>query len=167
MATIYLIGGCNGAGKTTFAKEVLPKEVKCLRFLNADEIARGLAIAHGYTFGLESTLSRLAHVRLLRDAQRKHYTVNLTYLWLPSASVAIRRVRERVRKGGHGVPDRDIRRRFARSLINLARHYLPLADRWSVFDNSSTAPRLLAEGASDGARVIDVKVFDEIMSRRT
>jgi predicted ABC-type ATPase len=89
--TIYLIAGCNGAGKTTFAKEFLPKEVKCLRFLNADEIARGLspldpsagavkaarlllrevreAIFDGKTFGLESTVSGLTYIRVLRDSR--------------------------------------------------------------------------------------------------
>jgi predicted ABC-type ATPase len=124
--TIYLIAGCNGAGKTTFAREFLPKEVKCLRFLNADEMARGLspldpsagavkaarlllrevhgAIRDGHTFGLESTISGVTYVRLLRDAQRRGYAVKLFYLWLPSAEVAVRRVRERVRKGGHDVP---------------------------------------------------------------
>jgi predicted ABC-type ATPase len=149
--TIYLIAGCNGAGKTTFAKEFLPKEVKCLRFLNADEMARGLspldpsagavkgarlllrevheAIRRAETFGLESTISGLTYLRLLRDAQRRGYVVKLFYLWLPSAEVALRRVRERVRKGGHDVPAADVRRRFERSLTNLARHYLALVDQ--------------------------------------
>src|SRR5258705_8430544 len=107
--TIYLIAGCNGAGKTTFAKEFLPKEVKCLQFLNADEIARGLspldpsaaavkgarlllrevheAIRRGETFGLESTISGLTYIRLLREAQRRGYIVKLFYLWLPSTEV--------------------------------------------------------------------------------
>ena len=163
--TIYLICGCNGAGKTTFAKEFLPKEVKCLRFLNADEIARGLspldpsagavkaarlllrevheAIRNGDTFGLESTISGVTYVRLLRDAQHRGYALKLFYLWLPSAEMAVRRVRERVRKGGHDVPAADVRRRFERSLRNLHRQYLPLADEWRILDNSGELPRLL------------------------
>lgn len=186
--TIYLIAGCNGAGKTTFAKEFLPKEVKCLRFLNADEMARGLspldpsagavkgarlllrevheAIRRSETFGLESTISGVTYVRLLRDAQERGYSVKLVYLWLPSAEVAVRRVRERVRKGGHDVPADDVRRRFERSLTNLARHYLPLADEWSILDNSGAAPRLVAEGTSAGTRVMDEGVFAAISSRR-
>ena len=97
--TIYLIAGCNGAGKATFAKEFLPKEVKCLRFLNADEMARGLspldpaagavkaarlllheirdAIRSRQTFGLETTLSGLTYVRLLINAREQAYAVNL------------------------------------------------------------------------------------------
>src|SRR4051794_111044 len=105
--TIYLIAGCNGAGKTTFAKEFLSTEVKCLRFLNADEIARGLsplapnagavkaarlllrelhdAIGQRQTFGLETTLSGLTYLRLLRLAREVGYIVKFFYLWLPSA----------------------------------------------------------------------------------
>ena len=186
---IYLIAGCNGAGKTTFAKEFLPREVKCLRFLNADEIARGLspldpsagavkaarlllrevheAIRDGDTFGLESTISGITYVRLLRDAQRRGYAVKLFYLWLPSVEVAVRRVRERVRKGGHDVPAADIRRRFERSLTNLARHYLPLADEWSIADNSGTPSRLIAAGTTGHATVVDERLFAAITSRRT
>jgi hypothetical protein len=109
-STIYLIAGCNGAGKTTFAREFLPKEVKCLRFLNADEIARGLsplapdagavkaarvllrelheAIKQRDTFALETTLSGLTYVRLLRQASRRGYTLNLHYLWLTSTGLS-------------------------------------------------------------------------------
>jgi len=186
--TIYLIAGCNGAGKTTFAKEFLPKEVKCLRFLNADEIARGLspldpsagavkaarlllrevheAIRDGETFGLESTISGLTYIRVLRDAQRRGYAVKLFYLWLPSAEVAVRRVRERVRKGGHDVPAADVCRRFERSLRNLVREYLPLADEWRILDNSGSLPRLVADGTPVGTRVLDETIFSAIDSSR-
>lgn len=150
--TIYLIAGCNGAGKTTFAKEFLPKEVKCLRFLNADEIARGLSpldpsagavlagrlllqqiqesLRRRETFALESTLSGKSYVHLFQRAQRLGYEIELHYLWLASPAQAVARVRERVRKGGHDVPEADIRRRFERSLTNLLGDYLPLAARW-------------------------------------
>jgi predicted ABC-type ATPase len=186
--TIYLIAGCNGAGKTTFAREFLPKEVRCLRFLNADEMARGLspldpaagaakagrlllsevraAIPARQTFGLETTLSGLTYVRLLKNARERTYAVKLFYLWLPSATVAIRRVRERVRKGGHAVPAADIRRRYTRSLYNLMCHYLPLADEWTIFDNSGRAPRLVADGTAGHARVVDESVYQQIQSTR-
>lgn len=132
--TIYLIAGCNGTGKTTFAREFLPKEVKCLRFLNVDEIARGLspfgppasAIKAGRilldeinaclekreTFAMESTLSGKTYVRLLQRARKLDYEIELHYLWLSSAAMAVRRVRQRVKHGGHHVPSPDIRRRF-------------------------------------------------------
>lgn len=168
--TIYVIGGCNGAGKTTFAREFLPKEVKCLRFLNADEIARGLsplapgaaalkaarllltelreALPRKESFALESTLSGLTYIRLLRDAKARGYEIELHYLWLSSPSLAIARVHERVRKGGHNVPVADIRRRFHRSLTHLVEDYLHLADRWSIWDNRHAAPRILASSAT-------------------
>ena len=186
--TIYLIAGCNGAGKTTFAKEFLPMEVKCLRFLNADEIARGLspldpaasaakaarlligevrhAIRSSLTFGLETTLSGLTYMRTLADARVRGYAVKLFYLWLPSATVAILRVRERVRKGGHSVPAADIRRHYTRSLTNLVRYYLALADEWTIFDNSREGPRLVADGAGGHARVVDETTYRQIQCSR-
>ena len=181
--TIYLIAGCNGAGKTTFAKEFLPKEVKCLRFLNADEMARGLSpldqaarlllsevrrsIEERQTFGLETTLSGLTYVRMLVNAREQGHVVKLFYLWLPSAMVAIRRVRERVRKGGHAVPTTDIRRRYTRSLHNLVDHYLPLADEWIIFDNSRQEPRVIADGTAGHARVMDETLYCQIQSKPT
>src|SRR5262245_50506439 len=160
--TIYLIAGCNGAGKTTFAKEFLPKEVKCLRFLNADEIARGLsplkpsasAIQAGrllleqvdeclrrrQTFALESTLSGKTYIRLFQRALKVGYEIELHYLWLSSPAQAIARVRQRVLQGGHHVPATDIRRRFKRSLGHLIQDYLPLATHWAIWDNRAILP---------------------------
>lgn len=164
--TIYLIAGCNGAGKTTFAKEFLPKEVKCLRFLNADEIARGLSplkpsagavqaarlllkqvdecLRRRETFALESTLSGRTYIRLFRRARQLGYEIELHYLWLSSPAQAIARVRQRVQQGGHHVPAADIRRRFKRSLQHLLEDYLPLATRWAVWDSRSLPTKRLA-----------------------
>src|SRR6478735_4672488 len=119
--TIYLIAGCNGAGKTTFAKEFLPHEVKCLRFYNADEIARGLSpldpsagaikagrlllsevrdsITRHETFALESTLSGKTYVRIFQRAFSLGFELELHYLWLSQVEQAIARVRRRVRMG--------------------------------------------------------------------
>ncbi|HEY9173792.1 MAG TPA: AAA family ATPase [Verrucomicrobiae bacterium] len=170
--TIYVIAGCNGAGKTTFAKEFLPKEVKCLRFLNADEIARGLSplkpsagavraarllltqvdecLRRRETFALESTLSGKTYIRLFRCARQFGYEIELHYLWLSSPVQAIARVRQRVQQGGHHVPATDIRRRFHRSLVHLLDDYLPLAARWAVWDSRSLpAKRLAISSAHD------------------
>ena len=128
---LYLIAGCNGAGKTTFAKVFLPEEVKCLRFLNADEIARGLSplkpsagavqaarlllkqvddcLRRRETFALESTLSGKTYIRLFQRALKLGYEIELHYLWLFSLDHAISRVRLRVKQGGHHVPANDIR----------------------------------------------------------
>jgi predicted ABC-type ATPase len=124
--TIYLIAGCNGAGQTTFAKEFLPHEVKCLRFYNADELARGLSpldpsaaairagrlllaeirnsVQRKETFALESTLSGKTYARLLEHALSVGYAIELHYLWLSTPDQAVARVRRRVRMGGHNVP---------------------------------------------------------------
>ena len=169
--TIYLIAGCNGAGKTTFAKEFLPHEVKCLRFYNADEIARGLSpldpsagamkagrlllsevrdsIDRHETFALESTLSGKTYVHIFNRALSLGYDLELHYLWLSHVEQAIARVRRRVRMGGHNVPTADIRRRFKRSLNHLIEDYLPLATRWAMWDNRGLPAKRLATSATD------------------
>lgn len=170
-STIYLIAGCNGAGKTTFAKEFLPHEVKCLRFYNADEIARGLSpldpragalkagrlllcevrdsIDRRETFALESTLSGKTYIRIFDRALSAGYDLELHYLWLSSVEQAIARVRRRVQMGGHNVPVKDIRRRFKRSLAHLIDDYLPLATRWALWDNRGLPAKRLATSATD------------------
>jgi predicted ABC-type ATPase len=172
--TLYVIAGCNGAGKTTFAKEFLPKEVKCLRFLNADEIARGLSplkpsagavraarllltqvnecLRRRETFALESTLSGKTYIRRFRRARQLGYEIERHYLWLSSPAQAIARVRQRVQQGGHHVPAADIRRRFKRSLVHLLDDYLPLATRWAVWDSRSLPAKRLA---NSGVNVIE------------
>ena len=128
---IYVIAGCNGAGKTTFAKSFLPTEAKCLNFLNADLIAQGLSplntqaaalkagrllmaefrafVVRRETFAFESTLSGKTYIRLLNQARQKGFKIYLHYLWLPNFEIAIARVRDRVKMGGHDVPVADIR----------------------------------------------------------
>jgi predicted ABC-type ATPase len=174
---IYLIAGANGVGKTTFAREFLPKEVNCLRFMNADEVARGLspfapdaaalragrvliteiqaALKSRDTFGWESTLSGRGHALLLREASDSGYEIELHYLSVPSPSVCVERVARRVREGGHHVPAMDIRRRFYRSLANLVEIYLPLADRWTIWDATRTKPVPLFD--STRSTVADVR----------
>lgn len=168
--TIYLIAGCNGAGKTTFAKQFLPYEVKCLNFLNADLIAQGLSplntraaalkagrlllaefhkfVAEKETFAFENTLSGTTHIALLKRAKRAGFRIHLHYLWLPNPTIAIARVHERVKKGGHDVPAQDIRRRFGRSLKRFTHDYSFLADRWAVWDSQYIPPRLMAESGT-------------------
>ena len=138
-----------------------------MRFLNADEIARGLSpfspekvavkagrlllaevescLRAGESFALESTLSGRTYVAMLRNARAAGFMIELNYLWLPSAELAVRRVRQRIRKGGHAVPEPDIRRRYGRSLEHLLADYLPLAHVWSIWDNESSPPILLAD----------------------
>jgi len=155
MPELLLMGGPNGAGKTTFARELLTHELKGLRFLNNDEIARGLSpfdpssvtrraarillgefddlVARGSDFALESTLSGRTHAGLLRRAHEAGYRITLRFLWIPSAKISLARVRQRVKMGGHDVPEADILRRYDRIIGQLADLYLPLADRWRIW----------------------------------
>ena len=181
--TIYVIARCNGAGKPTFAKEFLPHEVKCLRFYNADEIARGLSpldpsagaikagrlllgevrvsIDRHETFALESTLSGKTYTRIFERALSLGYELELHYLWLSSPEQAIARVRRRVRMGGHNVPAPDIRRRFKRSLTHLIDDYLPLATRCAIWDNRGLPTKRFATSAADDLDFVRRLIVDE------
>lgn len=179
MPELLLIGGPNGAGKTTFARELLTHEIKGLRFLNNDEIARGLSpfdpgqvtrkaarillgefddlVARGSDFALESTLSGRTHAGLLRQAHRAGYRITLHFLWIPSAKISLARVRQRVKMGGHDVPKADILRRYDRILGQLADLYLPLADRWRLWVSEDL--RFEALATSETHTIADVVRF--------
>jgi predicted ABC-type ATPase len=182
--TVYLIAGPNGAGKTTFATEFLPSFVDCREFLNADLIAAGLApfapetqnvraarllltrirelaeVKHD--FGFETTLAGRSYVRILSDMKKSNYRVQLFFLWLPSPDLAVARVADRVRHGGHHVPEPDIRRRFAAGILNLFRLYRPLADAWWVYDASRLPPQLIATESGGQLEMLDSGLYRQI-----
>ena len=183
--TICIIGGCNGAGKSTLARELLPR-MGLNRFLNADEIARGLSpldaslaafkagrmlidelrtlINAGSSFALESTLSGKTYVSMLREAKARGYQFVLHYVMIDSAQQAVSRVRLRVSHGGHDVPPEDITRRFARSRKHFLEDYLPLADEWVVWDNSAPPHRSIADSSTHAvADVIDLLDSTKLM----
>jgi predicted ABC-type ATPase len=163
-----IIAGPNGVGKTTFAQEFLPKYAKVVHFVNADLIAAGLsplrpagaAITAGRVFlkeldrlaedrtdfAFESTLSGTSYVPRLKKWKAAGYRIEIIYLRLPSAELALRRVASRVQQGGHSIPHSDVIRRFRRSWENFTRFYQPIADAWSIYDNSSSRPALLEQG---------------------
>ena len=177
MPTLILIAGPNGAGKTTFATEILTTDLKGMRFVNADEIARGLSpfdpdsvalkagrilldevdalIRSGTSFALESTLSGRTHAPLFARAKSTGFKVVLHFLWLPSPKESIARVRIRVKKGGHFVPSDDIRRRYPRILQNLVHLYLPIADEWFFWDAQGFPPQALASSATHAISDVD------------
>ena len=163
----YIIAGPNGAGKTTFAREFLPKEAQCPMFVNADLIATGLSpfapgkadiragrlmleeigshVRRRESFAFETTLSGRRYVALIPAWQRNGYEVILIFLYLPNVEIAIERVRERVRQGGHHVPEEVIRRRYESGWKNFKLFY-KLVDYWLLYDNSGEIPMLLSEG---------------------
>jgi predicted ABC-type ATPase len=162
---IIIIAGPNGAGKTTFAREFLPNEAACPTFVNADLIAAGLSpfapeqasmqagrlmlqaiaqhVARLESFAFETTLSGRAYARQIPRWRRAGYVVELFFLSLPNADMAVQRVAERVRQGGHHIPEDTIRRRFAAGLELLHTVYQPLVDQWAVYDNAGDEPQLM------------------------
>lgn len=181
---LYIIAGPNGAGKTTFARKFLPDYVKCLEFINADLIAGGLSpfvperaairagrimteqiqslSAQRRDFGFETTLSGRTYVKLFRDLRRRRYRIHLFFLWLASADLAIERIAERVRQGGHYIPDAVVRRRFDKGLFNFLHLYQPLFDSWTIFDNSKDTPKLIAFKESGELYIIDSEVYGKL-----
>ena len=179
MPRLFIISGCNGAGKTTASFTILPEVLGCEEFLNADEIARGLSPFHpegvareagrimlaradqlfasGTTFAFETTLASRSHAARIRKARELGYEVILIFFWLDSEQLAIERVAQRVREGGHNIPTTSIRRRYRRGLINLFRLYLPAVDHWQVFNNSGFLPELVAQGSPKNKTTIFAK----------
>ncbi len=165
---ILIIAGPNGAGKTTFAKTFLPKEADCLNYVNADLIAAGLApfqpelvafqagrimlaelerlVAARFNFAFETTLSGRSFARKIPEWQSLGYVVDLIFLKLRTVRLAQRRVRARVRQGGHSIPSSVIRRRFVAGWSNFQFLYRPLVDNWLLYDNSEDVPVLLEQG---------------------
>jgi predicted ABC-type ATPase len=163
-----IIAGPNGAGKTTFAKKYLPNIAGLVHFINADLIAGGIsplqpglaAVAAGRLvlneldrlaaeraeFAFETTLSGLGYVKRISEWKRKGYSVEIAYLRIVSTRLALTRVAARVRQGGHDVPAADVVRRFERGWVNFLTVYKPLADEWTVYENSGTKPILLERG---------------------
>jgi predicted ABC-type ATPase len=159
---IIILAGPNGAGKTTFAREFLPQEAGCPVFVNADLIAAGLSpfaperaaiqagrlmlqaiqqhVTRQESFAFETTLSGLGYERQIPQWRQLGYLVSLFFLSLPSADAAVQRVAERVRQGGHDIPEATIRRRFASGRRLLIDVYQPLVDEWILYDNAGDAP---------------------------
>jgi len=183
----YIVAGSNGAGKTTFATEFLPRYADCVNFINADLIARGLspfdpnaALARAgrlvlerieeaskarTDFAFETTLSGRSYVRVIRKLRAVGYRIHMFYLWIPGPDLALLRIRNRVQAGGHDVPARDVRRRYHRTLVNLFRLYRLLLDTLRVFDNSTKAPRLIFEDEAGKLVVYDVPVYERLVHK--
>ena len=162
---VIIIAGPNGAGKTTFAREFLPQEAACPVFVNADLIAAGLApfapeaaavqagrlmlaemerhFLAGRSFAFETTLSGRAYLRHIARWRAALWRVELIFLQLNHADEAVARVAQRVRQGGHNIPEAVIRRRFCAGLENFRQHYAAAVDAWMLYDNTGDAPVLL------------------------
>jgi predicted ABC-type ATPase len=185
--TVYVMAGCNGAGKTTFAKRYLPEFVTCRTFLNADLIAARLdpdnpeaqSVRAGRLFlqqireqaterndfAFETTLSGRTHYGMLSDLKSRGYRVCLHFLWLPNPEFAASRVANRVDQGGHDVPVADIHRRYFAGIRNLFGLYHSLLDAWWLYDSPETPPLLLARNDAGHLRVVEPQRFFSIRNQ--
>ena len=183
-AHIIAVAGPNGAGKSTTAETLLKGPLKVKEFVNADLIAQdnpGMSdigagrvmlnrmrylSQRGVNFAFESTLASKSFAPWISKLCKKDYLFQLVFLWLPSEEFAINRVAERVRRGGHNVPDETIKRRYHAGLNNFFRLYQQIADTWYFFDNSINVPNLIAYGKKSNKLLVkDDKCWHNITER--
>lgn len=178
--TLYIIAGCNGAGKTTASYTVLPEILRCREFVNADEIAKGLSpfnpegvaieagrlmlqridylLENNQSFSIETTLATRSYVKLVERAHEKGYKVSLLFFWLENPEAAISRVAQRVRDGGHNIPKDVIIRRYLLGIKNFIALFKPMVDYWMIIDNSSSPRTIIA----DTDNIFDQETYNTI-----
>ena len=182
---LYIIAGCNGAGKTTASFTVLPEMLDCKEFVNADEMAKGLSpfnpegvalqagrlmiervlqlLRDQETFAFETTLSTRSYVKLVKMAQKQGYYVSLLFFSLATPEQAVRRVAKRVSQGGHNIPTDVVYRRYASGLKNLFQLYMDTVDFWAHYDNSDCPTRKIAYGWKGAeTTVLDDETFNRL-----
>lgn len=186
MPRLYIISGCNGAGKTTASYSLLPEMLDCSEFVNSDEFAKGLSpfnpekasiqasrymlmkirymLNKHSDFAVETTLATRTLLKTVRMAQKAGYTVTLLYFWLNSPELAIQRVRARVEAGGHDIPEETIRRRYHVGIDYFFHYYAPVCERWILADNSQIPFRVIAEGScNEVINIRDKDTYDRIL----
>ena len=185
MPRLYIISGCNGAGKTTASYTMLPEMLECSEFVNSDEFAKGLSpfnpekasiqasrymimkirylLERRLDFGIETTLATRTLLKTVRRAQAEGYSVTLLYFWLNSPDLAVSRVAARVETGGHNIPEETIRRRYRVGIDYFFYDYAPLCERWILADNSQIPFRVIAEGSkNDLITIKDEATYEKI-----
>lgn len=176
MSNLYIISGCNGAGKTTASYTILPEILNCKEFVNADEIAKGLSpfqpetvsflagrimlervnelLVQNVDFAIETTLTTLSYRQTIEFAKQKGYHITLLFFWLNDVNLAIERVKIRVSEGGHNITEEVIIRRYYKGISNLIKVFTSLCDYWIVIDNSVEPYYIIATGNND----VNIKV---------
>jgi predicted ABC-type ATPase len=185
MKKLYIIAGCNGAGKTTASFTILPEILDCQEFVNADEIAKGLSpfqpekvsfeagrimlnrinelLIANESFAFETTLSTLSYKNKIKKAKENGYLVTLLFFWLQNTDLAKERVKTRVAEGGHNINAEVIERRYFRGIKNLFEVYFPLIDGLLIFDNSEGQHELIANKHIDGfLNIINKEKFNRL-----
>lgn len=187
MPRLYIISGCNGAGKTTASYSLLPEMLDCSEFVNSDEFAKGLSpfnpekasiqasrymllkirymLKKQRDFAVETTLATRTLLKTAKMAQSAGYTVTLLYFWLNSPELAIERVKARVETGGHNIPEETIRRRYQVGIDYFFHYYAPICERWILADNSQIPFRVIAEGSKDDViNIRDEETYAKILA---
>ncbi len=185
MPRLYIISGCNGAGKTTASYSLLPEMLDCSEFVNSDEFAKGLSpfnpekasiqasrymlmkirylLKKQRDFAVETTLATRTLLKTAKLAQNAGYTVTLLYFWLKTPELAIERVKARVETGGHNIPEETIRRRYHVGIDYFFHYYAPICERWILADNSQIPFRVIAEGSKDDViNIRDEETYEKI-----
>ena len=180
MPVLYIIAGPNGAGKTTSAETLLPGILDCTEFVNADLIARGISpynpesvaiqagrimlsrineLMHANTdMVIETTLSTLSYANFVKECKQRGYNVILLFVWLEEPQIAKNRVRQRVEKGGHNIPEDVIERRYHKGIKNLNKIFLPLCDEWMITDNSYEL-EVVARKDESGTKIFNLSTY--------
>lgn len=184
---LYIIAGCNGAGKTTASFTILPEILDCKEFVNADEIAKGLSpfqpenvsfeagrimlhrikelLIQKESFAFETTLATKSYKNRVIEAKEKFYNVTLLFFWLKNSELAKERVKTRVNEGGHNIPSDVIERRYHKGIKNLFEIYISIVDQVLVFDNSEGKHELIAEiSTSVKWNILNEQKFNELKS---
>jgi len=181
---LYIISGCNGAGKTTASFTVLPERLHCHEFVNADEIARGLSpfqpekvaieagrimlsrieslLNENSDFAFETTLATKSYKNTIFKAQKDGYNVTLLFFWLQTVELAKERVQTRVAEGGHNIDPETIEHRYLNGIRNLFDIYLPITNEVLIFDNSEGKHELIAKKINDELSILDNTKFNLI-----
>jgi predicted ABC-type ATPase len=182
MRKLYIIAGCNGAGKTTASYIILPEILDCKEFVNADEIAKGISpfqpekvgieagrlmlkrinkmLESGENFAFETTLSTKSYIQFIKKARLLDYQVTCLFFWLDSEELAISRVETRVKEGGHHIPEDVIRRRYKSGLKNFFNLFLDKVDNWLFINNSGDAYEVIAEGALNDETINNIEQWE-------
>jgi len=187
MKKLYVIAGCNGAGKTTASYTILPEILDCDEFVNADEIAKGLSpfrpekagiqagrlmlqrikslITKEQDFAFETTLATKSYKNFVADAQANGYSVTLIFFYLSSQDLAVKRVETRVKEGGHDIPEDVIRRRYENGLNNFFNIYSSIVDEWMFIENSGEPYKLIAQKTKSEVIIYIDQIWSELKTK--
>lgn len=184
---LFIISGCNGAGKTTASYTILPEILNCEEFVNADEIAKGLSpfnpesaaiqagrlmlerisklIDQGDDFAFETTLATRSYKNLAQKAKENGYVITLLFFWLRTPDLAVKRVETRVKEGGHNIPEIVIRRRYENGLRNFFGIFEPIVDEWMFIDNSGEPYEIIAQKNTEDKTIINSYLWNSLLQK--